>query len=285
MRVKVRRSGSVFIGVTVFLGVAAANTGNNLLYILVSALLSIMLVSGMVSLINLRGIRLTLIPPPRVFAGSPATFRVILRKRGPFPSFLIRVSSGTDSCLFTIVDSRPREGRIEITFARRGRVGSVTLTVMSDFPLGMFVRSYEAEVGLNLVVFPRPLPSPLRFEETKESADREGRSVSAYTKGYDEVRDIREYSGEPMKLIHWKVTAKVGDLMIKETVSETKRPVILSLESVEGDLETRISRITYLAMKLIAEGYPVGLRIGDREIPPGSGEDHLVRILSELATY
>ncbi|MDQ7037815.1 MAG: DUF58 domain-containing protein, partial [Aquificota bacterium] len=99
MKVKIKRSGSVFIGVTVFLGVAAANTGNNLLYILVSSMLSVMLVSGLSSLLNLRGIKITLIPPPRVFAGRRTTFRIILRKEGILPSFLIRVSSGEGSCL------------------------------------------------------------------------------------------------------------------------------------------------------------------------------------------
>lgn len=285
MKVKIKRSGSIFIGVTVFLGVAAANTGNNLLYILVSALLSVMLVSGVASLLNLKGIRVVLIPPPRVFAGRRTTFRLILRKKGILPSFLIKVSSSEDSCLFVLVDRRRREGKLEITFGRRGKVDKVSLVVSSDFPLGMFVRSYTLDVGVDLVVFPSPLPWDISAENPNKSPSGDGRAGKEGAKGYDEVRDIRAYLGEPMKLIHWRISAKVGSLMVRNMVSETNPPVVLSLEDVEGSLEERISKLTYGAMKLIEAGYPVGLKIGNREIPPGTGEDHLNRILRELALY
>lgn len=285
MKVKVKRSGSVFIGVTVFLGVAAANTGNNLLYILVSSLLSLMLVSGLTSLLNLKGIQVLLVPPPRVFAGRRTPFRVLITKKGKFPSFLIRVSSDVDSCLFTLVDGKSREGKLDLLFKRRGRVGSVRLTVSSDFPLGMFVRSYTLEVPVDLIVFPRPVPSEIRPKELGRDLREGSKSAETKAKGYDEFRDLRTYSGEPMKLIHWRVSAKVGELMVKDTVSEARDPVILSLDDVDGSLEERISRLTYMVIKLIRIGHPVGLKLGSREVPPDVGEDHLGRLLKELALY
>jgi len=57
-RVKVNRAGIFFTGVTIFLGVSAVNTSNNLLYLVVSFLLSFMLLSGMLSLYNLKGLSL-----------------------------------------------------------------------------------------------------------------------------------------------------------------------------------------------------------------------------------
>lgn len=285
MRVKVKRSGSVFIGVTVFLGVAAANTGNNLLYMVVSALLSVMLVSGVSSLLNLIGVEVVIIPPPKVFARREAVFRVVLRKKLPLPSFLVRVSSGKDTCLFTFVGKKPREGRLGFLFEKRGYVEKLKVILSSDFPLGMFVRSYEPEVKVDLVVFPEPVPASFpRLEAEGKIGGREDLSHLS-TKGFDEVKDIKEYAGEPMKLIHWKVTAKRGELMVKETVSSAKEPVILSLDSVEGDLETKLSKLTFLALKLSEEGYPVGLKLRDKEIPPATGEEHLLKILRELATY
>ncbi len=284
MKVKIRRSGSVFIGATIFLGVAAANTGNNLLYILVSSMLALMLISGLSSILNIRGIEVKLIPPLEVFAGRRSRFRVILRKRNKIPSFLIKVTSGFEECLFSIVEGKEGVGLLYLLFPKRGYVESVSVRLSSDFPLGMFVRYMDVEVKLGLVVFPEPIPADLPFLNTK--VQREGSSQrKALRKGYEELKGVKEYSGEPMKLIHWKLTAKKGEMLVKEMLEEEREPVILSLESVEGDIETKISKLAYLTVKLIENGYPVGLKLGEKEIPPERGEHQKLAILRELALY
>ena len=284
MRVKVRRSGTVFIGATVFLGVAAANTGNNLLYIVVSAMLSLMLVSGVVSILNIRGIEVRLIPPLEVFAGRRVRFRVLVRKGFRVPSFLIRLSSDVDEVLFPLVDDRWREERLYLLFNKRGRVDRVKLILSSDFPLGMFVRSMEVEVKTDIIVFPKPVPTAVPIgaaDKRKESGSSRPTSV----KGYEEFKGIKDYAGEPMKLIHWKLTAKRGEITVREMLSEDKEPVILSLDIVDGDLETRLSKLAYLTVRFIDEGYPVGLKLNGKELPPERGELQKVAILRELALY
>ena len=284
MRVKVKKSGTIFIGATVFLGVAAANTGNNLLYIVVSAMLSLMLVSGLTSIVNIRGLEVRLIPPLEVYAGRRERFRVLVRKRFRLPSFLIKVSSDVDEVLFPLVDGRWREGHLDLLFADRGKVDKVRLVLSSDFPLGMFVRSVELEAQTQVIVFPKPVPAPMptgTVGKLKEGSS----SKPTLVKGYEEFKGIKDYSGEPMKLIHWKLTAKRGEITVKEMLSEEKEPVILSLDMVEGDIETRLSKLTYLAVRLIDEGYPVGLKLNGKELPPERGELHKIAILRELALY
>ena len=284
MKVKVKRSGAIFIGVTVFLGVAAANTGNNLLYIIVSSMLALMLISGVSSIVNLKGIELSLIPPPEVFAQRGAPFRVVASKRGIMPSFLIRVSSGSGETLFPLIDSQGRESILNLFFERRGQVEEVKLTVSSDFPLGMFVRSMDVTAKVKLTVFPAPIPANLKV--TGGGTHEEGSSPHpSSTKGYEEFRGVKEYSGEPMKLIHWKLTAKREKLLVREMLDEEREPVILTLEMVDGGIEERLSKLTYLTVKLMDMGHPVGLSIGDKEIPPAWGESHKLRILRELAFY
>ena len=51
---------------------AAINTGNNLLYLLVSALLALIVVSGILSEQAMRGLALTPITPEELYAGRPA---------------------------------------------------------------------------------------------------------------------------------------------------------------------------------------------------------------------
>jgi len=284
MKVKVKRSGIIFIGVTIFLGVAAANTGNNLLYIVVSSMLSLMLISGISSVLNIKDVEVRLIPPPEVYAGKRTAFRLFVGKRGALPSFLLRISSSVDSVLVPLVDKKGTEESIDLVFPRRGEVRSATLEISSDFPLGMFTRTMEVTVPLRLIVFPAPLRTDTRLLRAKEG--REGSSPErSVVKGYEDLRNIREYAGEPMKLIYWKLSAKLDTLMVKEMVSDEKEPVVLSLDLVSGDLETKLSKLAYLAIELLRLGYPVGLNLGGKEIPPRRGELHKLTLLSELALY
>src|SRR6202047_4395111 len=76
---EVTKAGVVYVLVTLVIGIAALNTGNNLLYIVVAAMLSAILVSGVVSALVLRGLELEVRVPEHMFAGRPVVGRVILR--------------------------------------------------------------------------------------------------------------------------------------------------------------------------------------------------------------
>jgi uncharacterized protein (DUF58 family) len=88
------KSGVVYVLVALVIGIAALNTGNNLLYIVVAAMLAAILVSGVVSALVLRGLELEVRLPEHVFAGRPAVGGIVLRNSRRFlPSFSIRVVS------------------------------------------------------------------------------------------------------------------------------------------------------------------------------------------------
>jgi uncharacterized protein (DUF58 family) len=88
----VTRAGIIYILVTVVIAIAALNTGNNLLYIVVAAMLAAILVSGYVSAWILRNLELDVRLPEHVFAGRPVLGRIVLRNpRRWWPSFSVRV--------------------------------------------------------------------------------------------------------------------------------------------------------------------------------------------------
>jgi uncharacterized protein (DUF58 family) len=90
----VTRAGVIYILVTVVIGIAALNTGNNLLYIVVAAMLAAILVSGVVSAMVLRRLELDVLLPEHVFAGRAIAGRLHLRNPRQFlPSFSVRVVS------------------------------------------------------------------------------------------------------------------------------------------------------------------------------------------------
>ncbi len=88
----VTRAGLIYILISVVIGIAAINTGNNLLYVVVASLLSAILVSGVASALVLRSLALDLHLPEHVFAGRPMLARLLLSNASSWlPSFSVRV--------------------------------------------------------------------------------------------------------------------------------------------------------------------------------------------------
>ncbi|MBR2547286.1 MAG: DUF58 domain-containing protein [Eubacterium sp.] len=84
-------------------------------------------------------------------------------------------------------------------------------------PAGLFSRSQKADADAKIYVMPEvkeiEIPS-----EYLDSYDMESYSYSQHIKGTDtgEVFGIREYAdGDSPKQIHWKLSAKMDDLMVK----------------------------------------------------------------------
>ncbi len=88
----VTRAGMIYILFTVVLAIAALQSGNNLLYVVVAALLSAILISGIASAVVLRRLELNIHVPEHVFAGRPMLARILLRNASSWmPSFSICV--------------------------------------------------------------------------------------------------------------------------------------------------------------------------------------------------
>ncbi len=94
----VTRVGIAYVLSVVLIGVAALNTGNNLLYIIVAAMLAAILVSGVASAVVLRDLVLDVRLPEHLFAGRSALGRIILtNQRSWVPSFSVNVTSARQS--------------------------------------------------------------------------------------------------------------------------------------------------------------------------------------------
>ena len=90
----VTRAGIIYVLVTLVIAIAALNTGNNLLYIVVAAMLAAILVSGVASAWVLRYLELDIRLPEHVFAGRPVMGRIVVQNpRRLLPSFSVRVVS------------------------------------------------------------------------------------------------------------------------------------------------------------------------------------------------
>lgn len=263
------------------------NTGNNLLFLVVSALLAFMSVTGMAGTLNLKRLSPELLPPEELFAGSAAPFRVRLHnKKRVIPSFLIRLECpGGQPHLVPLI---PAGGTVTLslglTFAERGPARIDRLTVSSPFPVNFFTRYWTHDLDERLVVFPRLVAGPAAGDDRGEQ--RPG-SSPRQTRGVDgELERISPYSGrEPFKMIHWKLSARGDELLVKEYGRQAARPLVIDLERQPGaTLEERISTAAWL-VKRWAPLRPVGLILDGRVVPPASGRRQALQLLTELALH
>lgn len=91
------REGMAYLGVSLVISVAALNTANNLLFIVLAAMLAAIVVSGIASAAVLRRLELDVIVPRNAFATKPIQLRVNLTNpRLWMPAFSVKVFSPAD---------------------------------------------------------------------------------------------------------------------------------------------------------------------------------------------
>lgn len=284
---KISKAGVCYIIITLVLGFSAVNTGNNLLFLIVSGLLAFMSVTGLAGMCNLKKLIPELLPPSEIFAGSAAMFKLrVVNAKRYLPSFLITVSipGGKEDMLTVIPGKGFGEGTVGITFPERGRAGKGEITISSTFPVNFFTRYWIFSQDESLIVFPRLLPGVLGGD----GDETESAGYNAFTaRGQDgELERIFDYSGsEPLRMIHWKLSARTDDLLVKEFGSRSAEPLIIDLDMLQGrNLEERISKAAWL-VKRWTDKRPVGLVLDGRTIPPKAGNRHAMYLLTELALY
>ncbi len=294
--IRATRQGWGFLLVTLGLGLAAANTGNNILYLLVSTLLALIVASGILSEQSLRGLRLDRIAPREIFARQPALVgHVLTNRKRWFSTYSIAleapgVAEGESRVLYIPKLEPGREVilSVEARFPRRGRHQLPGARVVTRFPFGLFRKINHPLPGQEVLVYPEV--NAVTFDalwELGSVGNEPQRRVGQGT----ELHNLRDYRwGDDPRLIHWKSSAKVGTLMIREVEAETAVAVRLELEPAQGPLdseclEAALSRAASLAVHLIGKGAQVGLTGPDLYVPLGQSPAHLRRILEALALF
>jgi len=253
------------------LGVAAINTGNNLLYLLVSLLLALIIVSGVLSEQSMRGLELIAVDPEEIFAGQPALFgiTVVNRKRWLASySITVEILSPTSATRFLYLPRLDAQAERlmtwEDTLPRRGRHRLAGVRITTRFPFGLFLKAARAALTSEVVVYPAVLPvSPELLRQFGATGDRATRRRGRGTDLYN-LRGYR--SGDDPRLIHWRSSAKTQELLVRE-------------------LEAALSQAASLAAHLIRAGAGVELVGPGFYVRLGRGKAHLRTLLEALALY
>lgn len=273
------------MALTLLLGFAAVNTGNNLLFLMVAAMLGFMAVSGIIGWSNIRGLHVIVDAPDEIYSGHDTllTLRLSNRKK-VMPSFLLRITIQGQSCDFPYIGcGATAKDSMVISFPHRGRHIIERAQVFSPFPVNFFVRSNSLPCHKSCVVFPSPAFTPAIRSAT---ADVQG-EFGFFNKGYEgDVNRIKDYAGgDPLKMIHWRLSAKHDQIKVKEMSDQVGEPVIIDLHQLPGNIEKRLSSAAFLINRMIRSNRPVGLKVGDIVTPVKASNSHRLKLLTELALY
>jgi uncharacterized protein (DUF58 family) len=300
--------GGVFLVIIVVVGFAAWNTGNNLLFLVFSLLVSTLFVGWIAARASLRDLTVSARFPDHIFAAESAPVIVTLRNtKRMLPSFSILVEArGPNNDA-----SRPRrkfakrllayfsyvphhaaaEQRVEQLFPQRGHVLIDGFELSTRFPFGFFRRRRRLRArNVDIVVYPKP---EMISDELHLLPMYAGRIPSLRRGAGHDLFSMRDYQPQDdLRHIDWKATARSRRLTVREFTSEDERRIAIVLDTrlpagPNEDLRQRFERGVIQAASLlkhfIDERAEVRLVLGEEVGPFGSGVEHLYRCLRRLA--
>lgn len=286
-RLRPTRDGLWFLLATLGVGFAAVNTGNNLLFFVMGLLLAAIVISGVLSESNLRGLRLRRELPRGVFAGEPSSARLVVdntKPRSPSMGLVFRELAAKGETAY--VAHAPAGGRGSGTYTLhsdvRGPLELGPIEVSTTWPFGLFKKSRTLEIEDVMLVWPRRVEAPAIDDASR--VDRGQRPRTQRGEGYD-LFGLRDYvPGEDARQIHWKATARAGVPIVRETSAEDARSTLLFVEA-DGDeeFERAVEQAAAAAEKLLAAGHHVGLCAGTQVVAPMAGGRARVELLDALA--
>ena len=296
-RLKLTREGRYFIAITIGIGLAAVNTGNNLLYLLLGWLLSMIVASGALSDISMRGLKVSRRPPGRLHANRPFLMEIAVENtKKSLASFSVEIEDLVENrpldkkCYFLKVPAgRIQRTSYRHTFTRRGLYTFDGFRISTKFPFSLFHKSRVIDMPGELLVYPAvetiPPPPPRARLQGETAAKRSGRR--------GEFFGLREYrEGDDRRAIHWRSSARAARLLVREYEEESHRRVTLMVDNAlpaeaepeaHNALEAAISLAASLAQSYVRVGYAVRLVSRGLAIPFGVGEAQLMRVLKALA--
>ncbi len=292
--IRITKVGLWYILFTLLVAIAATNTGNNALYLVWSAMLGVLVVSGVVSRQNVRRLAVSLEPPAEVFASRPFGLRLRVTNCGRFwPRWFLLVSvlrDGQPWLVPYLACGAAGRGDLEVSIPRRGIHPLGAVHVASLFPFGLFRKGSRYATDLELLVFPEIFAAA--SAAAPEQGDLGSRPHRRRGWGHD-LHALRSFRpGDDPRGIHWKQTAKTGGLVFTEREAEENRRLAILFDNGVGELgdparaerfERLVSEAATAALDFLGRGFEVELITRGETCAFGSGPRQRRAVLEALA--
>lgn len=256
---------------------------NSMVLALTFLLASTSLISILHTHRNLADLRVAEMVAQPTFAGEPARFQCRMLNPQDAEKRAIGVRRDGFTALTDVPARRFCVVEVPVPTARRGWLRPGRVRVFTEQPMGLFHAWSWLEPATYALVYPQPEPAgpapPLATGSEQRSLGEQ--------RGEDELVGLREYqSGDPMRHIAWKISAKTDQLLTKELAEPQSRGYVLDWETLQGlGTEQRLARLTRWVLEADREGRPYSLRLPDGELGPDTSGAHRERCLEALALF
>ncbi len=255
--------GTVLIALSLGIGIAAYNSSSNILFLTLSLLLACLVLSGVLSWLNLRCVTWRIHAAPALRAGHDTLVGLEIRNAKTFlPTYGLwfnlraqlrrgRIEPKAESTIsargeeikaaLAQADAAEVRGRVALATRleprgetrlewvyqpdRRGRVRLELLSVGSLFPFGFLRKDLGMMLGSEVVVWPAPIEYR-RHVATIARRQSGAERASRPGSGNDLLAVRRYQAGDSHRLIHWKASARTRQLLVRQFSAETTQAYV-----------------------------------------------------------
>ena len=228
--------------------------------------------------------------PQRVAVGSEARVHLRMENVSKLPTGLLMLQDHVPYMLGPrprfVLDRVEAGGRREVSYRvrsdLRGRFPLGPLQLRLNDPFGMceLTRSFSAHDMLTVVPRTEPLP-PVRLAG-EAAGYGDGRQRSLALSGDDDVIPRTYRHGDDLRRVHWRSTARYGELMVRreEQPQRARCTVLLDTRALayqgagpDSAFEWAVSGAASALVHMLERGYAVRLLTDTGSAVPGEGSD------------
>lgn len=236
--------------------------------------------------------RTQLIGGPDVCRGRKTVMRLSVDSFGLLPPEAWSVTVSAENLFTGVAQSREKlrvygKKRAETEFSPdTSEIGSIRYRIKRAFVydyLGLIPIPIKRGAPAVVTVLPdktAPNPEP-------ELLKRSAMALKPKPMGFSEEHEMRPYRrGDPMNLIHWKLTAKYDGIIVREPQEEIRKPIVLvpDMPVLYREHRSVLEQLCYLNAQLMEEQVPYTLQYGKKRIVVRSEndfDDFIKAVLSE----
>ncbi|UCG79292.1 MAG: DUF58 domain-containing protein [Nitrospirota bacterium] len=288
-KIESTKEGRRFLLAIILIGLAAFNTGNNLIYLIFAMMISLLLVSVIASLVNLMKLDAHVELGEPLFANTPFKAAVTFLNHKRIPSYSISVVLPIDVSekLYAPYVSTGKTVMPvpELSIFKRGKYMVRSLMLRTGFPFIFLHANKSMDISKEVIVYPEMID----VKKVLSGIEVSDTEREALVKGNDgDLFSMREYVyGEESRSIDWKASARTQKTMVREYAKSSDRLASVILDNGTSEnaeyFERSVSIAASLCAELINRGYYVRLITCKKVVPYGNGKVHLFKALDILS--